>query len=531
MVLYTTQTYGNLLPWDFKNDTVDDVSLANFMSLVKEQRAIFGDRCIVLDNGNMHTRGLANFYWHYIDTVCEPLSFKAQRFIGYDAVAMGHSDLRLHESFHADRHDTLACPPTICANIYDRRTGQTFFRPWVCLERSGIKIAIFSLVDEEGDGWTPQLGHPDAECHEMVSSLREQILLMRHQCKPDVVIGLICTPRKLEDLKIKEQIPGIDYLIGIDLNVKGPNQDYAGLTRLHLSLDKRTDTYSKQFFSSSIDLSQYEIDPDYTAYFAKDIDSLRKKYNEQYGNIPDKIITSYGIYSSHDYYRDIFHQAHLWFSGADISLANIARADMTIDPGPVDISKLTDIFNHENLLVTFKATGDEVKRILEAFYSQQYNRMSSPKDSLLALLHDKKGHQMWNIKGQPYLNVAPARFTSGSGIYYTVDLRRAQGDRVTIHHLHNGKPYHPDSTYSVVTNSYIASGFEFLPYLDWDKNEIRRRFLTYDMPNILFVLYKYFQDCPDAYTPSKQNNCDFIPEEWWREAKDREVRELNPTWK
>ncbi len=34
LVLYTTQLYGNLLPWDFKNDTIEEVTAANFMTLV-----------------------------------------------------------------------------------------------------------------------------------------------------------------------------------------------------------------------------------------------------------------------------------------------------------------------------------------------------------------------------------------------------------------------------------------------------------------------------------------------------------------
>ena len=529
LVLYTTQLYGNLLPWDFKNDTIEEVTAANFMTLVNEQRAIYGDRCIVLDVGNMHTRGLANFYWHYIDTLSEPLSFKAQRYIGYDAVAMGHSDMRLAEPFIAQHHNPAKYPPTICTNLFDRRTGETFFTPWVCLERQGIKVAIFSLVDEDADFWTPQLGHPDAECKEMIECMRTQILKLRHECKPDLVIGLVSSPRDPKELRLQEQIPGIDLVIGIDL-AGSASRNYAGMVRMKLTRDEKTDSYSMKPFTVAVDLSQYEVDPDYTEFFADDIATIRARYKEEFGKLDDDIITSYGIYSSHDYYRDILHQAQLYYSGADISFANIANADKVIPAGSINISKIGDLFSHENVLVQFKATGQEIKNIIESFYAQQYNRMTSPQDPLLALRHDKKGHQMWNSKGQPYLNVPPARFTSCSGMYYTVDLRRTPGDRVFIHSLHNGKPYHPDSTYSVATNSYIASGFEHLPYLGWDKYEIRRRFIDFQMPNIVYVIYKYFHDCPGAYTPTKKNTCDFIPEDWWREAKSRELQNLNPTW-
>lgn len=529
LVLYTTQMYGNYLPWDFQRDTVKEVSLANFMSLVKEQRAIYGDRCIVLDNGNMHTRSLSNFYWRYLDTICEPLSYKAQAIVGYDAVAMGHSDLRLAEPFLAARHDTLQCPPTICTNLFDKQTGRTFMRPWVLLERDGIRIAIFALVDDDADFWTPRLGHPSAVCKDMVSSMREKVLEMRHICKPDLVIGLISSPRPLEELKIEEQIPGVDHIIGIQLE-GGDNRNMAGIVRIHMTRDEETDEYRKQKFTVTADLSQYEIDAEYAQFFDEDIQKIRACYNEEIGQLSDTLVTNYGIYSPHDYYRDLLHQSFLWYSNADISLANIANADHIIVPGPMKIRRLAELFGHENVLVSFRASGREVKQILESYYALQYNSMSSPSDPMLALRHDRKGHLRWNAEGQPYLNVPPARFTSADGIHYTVDLRRQPGDRINILNLTNGKPYHPDSLYSVVTNSYIASGLEYLTYLNWDKYEIRRRLLPTRMPSISYVIYKYFKDCPTAYTPSQPMSCDFIPEEWWRQSKSRELQILNPTW-
>lgn len=531
MVLYTTQLYGNVLPWDFKEDTVNQVSVANFMSLVKEQRSIYGDKCIVLDNGNMLTRGLTNFYWRYIDTLSEPVTYKVQRYVGYDAIAMGQSDLRLTEPFLALHHDTVDCPPTICTNLFDRRTGETFFRPWVCIEREGIRIAVFSLVDEDADGWTPQLGHPSAYCKEMISCMRDQVMKMRHDCHPDLVLGLVSSPRELDELKLQEQIPGIDYVIGLELPERVNARLSAGMLRIHMSRNVKTDTYTKKPFSVSVDLSQYEIDPDFADFFRPEIEKMRTKYQEEFGNIPEEITTSYGIYSSHDYYRDLLNQANLWYSGADISLSNIANPNISVAPGPVNISKIYDLFNHENVLVTFQAKGHEVKKILESFYAQQYNQMSSPNDPLLAMLHDKKGHRMWNKDGQPYLNIPPSRFTSASGIYYTVDLRYAPGNRITIHSLKNGKVFHPDSTYTVTSNSYIASGFEYLPNLGWDKSEILSRMTDYSMPSVLYVVYKYFKECPSAYTPSFDQTCDFVPEDWWRQAKAREQQELNPTWR
>lgn len=521
LVLYTTQMFGNLLPWDFYTDTTKEVSLANFMSLVREQRAVYGDRLIVLDNGNMHTRGLINLYDQYIDTVSEPHSFRAQRFIGYDAVSVGHSDMRIQDVFACVRHDSTACPPTICANLFDRRTGGTFFRSCVCLERKGIRVLIFSLVDEGADFWTPRLAHPDVECREMVSAIRDQIMELRHCYKPDIIIGMVSSDR---DIELQKNIPGVDLVISNGDDSQSRNQ--AGMIRINLMRDEHSDKYHKHCFSTTIDLQQYEPDPEYCEYFAKDIQQMREKYNEKVGSLADNIYTHYGLFSGHDYYRDILHQAQLWaVQDADVSFTNMVNPDDTLPAGGVDMKTICRIFNHENLLVKFQMTGDEIVRTLEDFYGMQYNTMSSPKDPLLAQLHDNKGHLRWKPNGKPHLNAQPSHFCSAAGLHYTVDLRRPIGQRIHVDKLRNGRTMHPDSLYTVVTNSYLASKLETLPLLGWNHFEIQRRLEPFDMPNMRYILYRYFSDVPNAYTPTppEEGDCNFLPDDWWREAKAREL--------
>lgn len=528
LLLYTTQMYGNLLSWDFEDDTINDASLSNFSTLVKEQRAIYGDRLIVLDNGNLHTRGLSNIYSQYFDTVSEPLSIRAQRLIGYDAVAIGNGDMRVHELFHCERHDSATCPPVISTNLFNQKTGQHFFRPWICLERAGVRIAVFSLVDEQADFWTPRLAHPDAECHEMVESLRDQILQMRHQCKPDLVIGLVSSSRNID---LQQKISGIDLVI--NNGDESLSRTQAGKILISMTRDEQTGKYKSSHISVTIDLQQYETDPEYDSYFEKDVQDMRAEYNKNIGSLDDSIYTSYGLCSSHDYYRDILHQAQFWsVKDADVSLANIANPGVVIGSGAVNMVKICQIFNHENILVRVMMKGHELKKILEDFYGQQYNTMTSPNDRLMATLHDAKGHVRWKPNGVPYLNIPPSHFTSAAGMYYTIDLRHKPGDRIKIERFNNGRVFHPDSTYMLISNSYMASLFHTLPSLGWKQDEVKKR-LVYDckMPNMKYVLYKYFNEAPNAYTPSEQQPCDFLPIEWWRQAKARANSIYNPTLK
>jgi 2',3'-cyclic-nucleotide 2'-phosphodiesterase/3'-nucleotidase len=55
-IIYTTDVFGFIYPYDYQTDNNSRTSLAHFMTLVKEQRQIYGDdHCLVLDNGNKAT--------------------------------------------------------------------------------------------------------------------------------------------------------------------------------------------------------------------------------------------------------------------------------------------------------------------------------------------------------------------------------------------------------------------------------------------------------------------------------------------
>ena len=526
-VLYTTQMYGNLLAWSMQHDTINPVSLANFSSLVKEQRELYGDHCIVLDNGNLLTRRPINFVSLCIDTVSEPIAYQVQRFIGYDAVAVGNSDLRVAELFYARHHDTISTPPVICANLYNDVTGQHFFRPWICIERQGIRFAIFSLVDEEGDSWIARIAHPDASCKEMSASIISQYMEMRRQCNPDVIIGMVNSPRQLH---LMQQLPHLDYVIEQEYGPGIDNRSHAGMIRFTLTKDDETNTYTKQIRTTVIDLSQYEIDPAFDEHFAPAVSEMRKFYYEQFGYLHDTIRASEGLYTPYDNYRDILNQAQLWYSGADVSLTNIANYDCQLMPGPMDLRKIIDIFNHENVMVQFIVRGYELKRLLESYSALQFATMKSADDPLLALRLDKKGHQMWNVSGQPYLKGIPALYTTTTGVHYTMDLRRQPGDRISIGRFSNGRSFHPDSLYTVVTSSFLASRLHELEFLDWSPTDIRRHRVEDDCPNIQYVLYKYFKEYPGAYTPDTTRYVSIEPVSWWRNAMQREQQSLHPTW-
>ena len=59
---------------------------------------------------------------------------------------------------------------------------------------------------------------------------------------------------------------------------------------------------------------------------------------------------------------------------------------------------------------------------------------------------------------QRFPTVKPTfNFSAAAGIDYTVDLRKAQGERISIERLSDGRPFSADSAYTVAVHSYPAS--------------------------------------------------------------------------
>ena len=147
-IIYTTDVFGFIYPYDYQTDNNSRTSLAHFMTLVKEQRQIYGDdHCLVLDNGNKATGQSSSFYYNFVDTKNEPICYKAERMINYDACGVGFRDTEISSFIHHSRYSPERQPPYICANLIDIKTGKPLFG---ILNGEAHDIASGNKMDSEG---------------------------------------------------------------------------------------------------------------------------------------------------------------------------------------------------------------------------------------------------------------------------------------------------------------------------------------------------------------------------------------------
>lgn len=68
-IIETSDVHGNFFPYNFIERKEWNGSLARVYSYVKEQRKLYGDNCILVDNGDILQGQPTAYYYNFIDTV------------------------------------------------------------------------------------------------------------------------------------------------------------------------------------------------------------------------------------------------------------------------------------------------------------------------------------------------------------------------------------------------------------------------------------------------------------------------------
>ncbi len=561
LLLYTSDVMNYTLPYDLLKDKPSDVSLANFATCVKEQRAAFGENCIVLDNGNKILGTVPAGYYNFVDTLSEPLAFRAERLIGYDAVGLGDKDFDVPVLIEQKRWSQEKQPPVLCANLVNSQTGKPIFQPYKIFERQGIRVAVLGLMSPNLLPWIPQEDRHDVDVEDMIECAAKWMPVIQQQ-KPDLVVGLFGASKRYQDhgdgmdtyKNANGSIPTAIRVPGFDVVLMGGSTDRdvfdvlndAGQTvkciqvgttcthcgKVNVSLHRNADdTYEKQIETSVIDLKEYAPDPDYSRLLAGVQDTLREWLNKPMGLLADTLFGAQGFYEP-DAYRQLVHRAQLWFTGAEISLASCLIGTDTILPGVITPRTLFQIFPYSNSIELIEMQGQDIIRILEYASEKQFATMSCAGDPVLALKRDGQDNVVRNEDGVPYLAELPRHFLSAAGIRYTIDLTKPAGQRVNISSMADGTAFDTHKSYQVVINSYIGKngGSFFSKGLGWDRATIQLHAVPRSQFSIRHALQEYILAMagePIRLNPA--NSWRLIPESVVAPALRRERKSL-PLW-
>ena len=542
-VVETSDVHGSFFPYDFLNRRPKAGSMARVSSYVNSLRKQYGDRLLLLDNGDILQGQPLSYFSNYIDTTDMNIAAQVINYMRYDAETIGNHDVEPGHQVYDKWVGEVNCP-VLGANVIDTRSGQPYLKPYVMLNRGGVRIAVLGMLTPAIPNWLSQDIWSGLSFDEMVATARHWMKVIREDEKADVVIGLfhsgkaggIVTPQYEEDASehVARDVPGFDLVLfghdhtrhnDIVVNSAGKrvvcldpanNAMSVADATIHLSQEKGQWTVDSVAGSVNSVTSQ-PIDEAYQQHFNAYINKVNDFTNQQIGTFKHTLHTA-DSYFGNSAFSDLILNLQLQITGADIAFNAPLTFNDSIKAGPVYMSDMFKLYKYENKLYVMRLTGEEIRKHLEMSYDLWFNTMKSPDDHLLLIDRQTYGDaQRMGFKNFSF------NFDSAAGIDYTVDVTKPNGQKVTILRMSNGQPFDEKRWYKVAINSYRGNGGGELltkgagipkdslkSRIAWQSDRDQRYYLMQEIKRLKVL------------DPKPNHNWKVIPETWTQPAAKRD---------
>lgn len=547
-IVETSDVHGNFYPYDFVRRQPSAGSLARVYTWVQQERRRFGDNLILLDNGDILQGQPSAYYYNYIDTVSPHLTAEMLNFMAYDAGNMGNHDIETGRAVF-DRWTGDCRFPVLGANILDTATGKTHLKPYVVLEREGVKIAVLGMITPAIPMWLSENLWPGLRFEDMEAAARKWIPFIREQEKPDVIIGLFHAGKnavwmggKYRDnasVEVASRVPGFDVVLaghdharacfkvaneaGDSVLVVNPANNAVTVVDVEITLTLRGGKVTDKLVEGRLtDVGALEPSPEFMQHFAGQYDAIQAFVSKKIGRFTQPISTR-PAYFGPSAFVDLIHRLQLEIGKAEISLAAPLSFDARIEAGDIYVSDMFNLYKYENMLYTMSLSGKEIRGALEMSYALWTNQMHSPGDPLLLLRESSvSGAEERTFFQHPSYN-----FDSAAGIIYTVDITRPAGQKVTILSMADGTPFDENRMYKVAVNSYRGNGGgELLTKgAGISQEELKSRILFSTDKDLRYYLMQYIEQ-RQIVTPRSLDQWKFIPANWVKPAAERDYKKL-----
>ena len=540
-VLQTSDVHGSFFPYDFIDRKPADGSMARVSSYVKELRKEYGNKLLLLDNGDILQGQPTCYYCNYIKPSMPNVAASVINYMGYDAQTVGNHDIETGHAVYDKWIREVKCP-MLGANVIDTSTGQPYLKPYAIFVRDGVRIAVIGMLTPAIPNWLSYNLWEGMRFDDMVESARYWIEYVKEKERPDVVIGLFhsgwdggITTNKYQEnetLRIAQDVPGFDLIlyghdhksnkhvvknaIGATLCMNpSSNAEYVCDASIKITFENGSIT-SKTVTGRLADIRQQPVDKDFMAHFKSDIDSVNAFVNRKIGTFTNSVYTR-DSYFGNSAFCDFIHNLQLEITGADISFNAPLSFDACIKAGDIHVSDMFNLYKYENQIYVLRMTGKEIHDYLEMSYALWTNTMAGPDDHIMLLDQNGNGSSGYGFKNLAF------NFDSAAGIDYEVDVTKPEGNKIKIKCMSDGSPFDETKWYKVAMNSYRGNGGgELLTKgAGIPHDSLQSRIVYESERDQRYYLMKEIEKA-GTMAPRPNTNWRFVPEEWTSEAIRRE---------
>jgi 2',3'-cyclic-nucleotide 2'-phosphodiesterase/3'-nucleotidase len=546
-LIETSDVHGAFFPYNYTERRPMQGTMARVSTYLKRQRKSYGDRIILLDNGDILQGQPTCYYTNYIKTDAPNIAAEVINYLQYDAQNFGNHDVETGHAVYDKWVSEMKCP-VLGANIVDTNTGKPYVKPYTIIEREGVRVAILGMLTPAIPNWLHESLWTGLRFEEMIQSARHWVKVLKEREKADVIVGLfhsgweggITTPDYDEDVsrKIAETVEGFDVIFfGHDhternTTVNGvlcldPSCNAVKVAQATITLkinNEKSDSKSIEVVSKKgeiVDITGESIDQHFMAHFQSQTDAIRQFVERQLGTFVSPM-RSRDCFFGPAPFTDLIHLLQLEHTHADVSFNAPLAFNTDISAGPIYMSDMFKLYRFENKIYVLRMTGEEIRKHLEMSYDLWTNSMQHADDHIMLLAPKAPGdNQREGFKNYTF------NFDSAAGIDYVVDVTKPKGQKVNILRFSDGRPFDEKAWYKVAMNSYRGNGGgELLTRgAGIPLDSINNRIIYMSERDQRYYLTQKIER--EGRVEGKSlNNWHFIPEAWARPAIERDRKLL-----
>lgn len=532
------------------NNTKESLLAVN--SMVNQWRDSLGEKnVILLDAGDCLQGDNASYYYNYVDTKSKHLYAKMAEYMKYDAIVVGNHDVETGHPVY-DRIDKTMNIPFLAANAVSESSEKPYFQEYTILKKGGLRVAVIGFTNANIKGWLAEDIWKGIDFLSLMPYAQEEVDKVLAKEKPDAVIVAVHSGTGRGDgnsiesqgLDLLYSLHGVDFVIAShDHRAYTESHDHATLInagshcrdlghgRLTLKVEGGK-IVSRSTSGELLKVDKTNVDQKMRETFRPEYEAVKAFTVKKVGELDMPLKTRESFIGMCDYIN-LIHRVSLGCAPAQLSMAAPLSYNGYVPKGDVLYNDLFTIYTYENQLFVVKMSGQQVKDYLEYSYDAWINTISSPEETLLKIFQrddPRTGQKGWSFSGRTY------NFDSLGGAFYTVDVTKPRGERVSISALSDGTPFDYSAQYNVAMTSYRASGGGYLMSegAGIDTSNIEE-LVVEKFPEIRELIYQYFTSHNGAAVtsaelsdPSVVGHWEFTPTQIAGPALERDYVRLFP---
>lgn len=466
-ILSTSDVHGYVYPTNYTTrDNHSSLGMLQAGSIIKNAKKDERDDEIVIavENGDWIQGSPFSTYLSEQAATKQGILSEITANVGYDAATLGNHEFNYGQDYIKNA-ESKRNYPIVNANIEGAVDNQIADRPYMIIEKKGLKIAILGLTTAFIPNWERPDNIKGLAFQSALATAKKFVPELRKQA--DVVIvayhgGIETDPQtgkptekytsENEGYRIATEVPGIDALItghqhrqlaakinGVPFTQPGVHGSDVGEIDLDLNEQKQIINCSSHLISTK------DTQPNFDLISSNQIeDEVQDWLDQPMGQatgVSMIINDQMKVRTNNHPYIDFINKVEMDAMGVDIAGTALFNDDIKGFHHDISMREIINGYSYPNTIMAEAITGAELKRALEkcaAFFKLQDDKIVIDPKFVAPKM------QLFN-------------YDIYSGIDYEFDVSKPVGKRVVKLNYH-GKPVTTDQKLRIALNNYRAIG-------------------------------------------------------------------------